>query len=142
MSPKKGLGSAHLGPGKYRQPRLTPKEAVDEIASGCGYLLVVILAIPVAIFGGLAILFGIDYVAGTLARSMINALEEPVVLVAVGISLIGLAAWGSYRVFRNRRSPDVTVLAVVLWGVLDVVLISLGVIAIVSAVNATGVTGF
>src|SRR3954454_9804266 len=143
MNPKEGLGSAHLGAdGQPRPPRLTPKEAVDEIASGCGYVLVAILAIPAAILTGLAVLFGIDFVAGTLARWGFNALEEPLVLVVVGISLIGLAAWGSYRVYQNRKSPGVTLLGVISWVVLDVVLISLGVIAIVSAINGTDVRSF
>ena len=119
MSLNKGLGSPHLGgSGQPRPPRLTPKEVVDEIASGCGVLLLA----PVAIVGGIAALLSVLYLPGVLIGWSKDALEEPLVLVAVGVSLIGLAVLGSYRVFRNRRSPEVTLLAVVSWVLLDVVL--------------------
>ena len=139
MSHQKGLGSPHLGgSGQPRPPRLTPKEVIEEIASGCGVLLLA----PMAIVGGIAVLLAVWYLPGVLTRSVNGALEEPFVRFLVGVALIGLAVWGSYRVIRNRAAPEVTLLAVVLWGVLDVVLILLAVIAFVSAIDRTDVRSF
>jgi hypothetical protein len=139
MSRESGLGSPHLGgSGQPRPPRLTPKEVIDEIASGCGVLLLA----PVAIVGGLAALLSVLYLPGVLVGWGKDALEEPLVLGAVGVSLLGLAGLGSYRVVRNRRSPEVTLLGVMLWVLFDVVLISLGVFAIVQAINPTDTRSF
>jgi hypothetical protein len=143
MSRQKGLGSPHVrGDGQPRPPPLTPKAVGSEIASGCGYLAVVILAIPVLIIVPILYFGGVDYIAGVLTGWAMGALEEPLILVLCGVAMIVLAAWGTYRVYRRRSLPEVTLLGVVLWGVVAVVLTSLGVLALVSAIMRTDTSGF
>jgi hypothetical protein len=88
-------------------------------------------------------LVGINKAGEVLTGWVIGALEEPIVLVAVGIALIALAALGSLRVYQRRRQPEVTPQAVVLWVVFDLILISLGVVALVAAFSSgAGTRGF
>ncbi len=146
MSRPKGLGSPHMpGDGKWRAPRapLTRRETANELANGCGYLLVVVLALPILVVGVVAFFVGINVVGGWMAVAAMRAVEAPIVRVAFGVTMIVLAAWGTVRVYRRRALPEVTALAVVLWVVTDFILVSLGVIALATAINdETGVARF
>jgi hypothetical protein len=130
------------GDGKWRAP-LTRRETANELATGCGYLVVVVLALPALVLGVLALFVGTNVVADWMIGAAMRAFEAPIVRVTFGVTMIVLAAWGTVRVYRRRALPEVTALAVVLWVVTDVILVSLGVIALAAAVNEeTGVARF
>ncbi|MFL5779001.1 MAG: hypothetical protein ACJ761_08680 [Chloroflexota bacterium] len=116
-------------------PQLVSNDGVRAIPAAIGYLLVVILALPILVIGMVAYLLGPEALAGIATHAAQRAMEAPIDHVSFGVAMIVLAAFGSLDVYRRRRQPEATVLAVVLWGVFAFIMVAIGVIAVATAVD-------
>ncbi len=89
--------------------------------------------LSVVVVGGVVFVLAIDFLGDFVTKPTAKALGGPIGLIVFGVAMIGLAAWGTYRVYRRRSLPEVTRLGIVAWGVTALVLVLIGVIALVSA---------
>jgi hypothetical protein len=124
MSRPEGLGSPH--PRGSRQPRptrLTWRERVNEITSGCGLIIVLVLFLPVVGIGVVAYYFGIHKVADVITEW---SMDQSIIRTLLGVTLIVLAALGWVQVYRHRSGPEFTARAVISWAVVSVFMILIG----------------
>ena len=118
------------------------RDRVKEFASGCGFLIVLILSVLSAFVGVVVVYVGIIYVTGVMTEW---AMSQSIVRSLLGVTLIVLAALGWLQVYRRRSGPEVTPRAVIYWGVVSIVMILAGVGFLMADFTDTGgtdTTGF
>ena len=124
MSRPKGIGSPHLrGSGQPRPSPLTWRERVNEITSGCGLVIVLVLFLPVVGIGVVGYYFGIYKLADVITEW---SMDQSIIRTLLGVTLIVLAALGWVQAYRRRKLPEVTPRAVLYWAAISVFMIFLG----------------